>query len=127
MLYCLVTRQYRHLIMSKGGRTSTTWETGSRWKGETKTARIPVDHESKIMDYARELDANDGDVVTLQAQLILEAIDQYIELKRENYHANQHSKELNIGTRPWDELRKFKKMLQENPQVLGLGITRNNL
>lgn len=92
--------------MNKGGRTSTTWEKGSNWcSGATTTIRVPIALVPKVMKYAREIDAG--------VDPILNAIDQYIEMKRQNYQPNQYSKELmDINTRAWDELRKFRKLVE---------------
>ncbi|BAY08613.1 hypothetical protein [Calothrix sp. NIES-2098] len=105
-------------------RTSTTWDSGSSWlHGETTTARIPIALKPQVMAYARAIDArtHDFDGISQHARdisLILEVIEKYIAYKRTNYHPNQNSRELDINTRAWDELRKFQKILQENPQAL---------
>ncbi|OUL28789.1 hypothetical protein [Nostoc sp. 106C] len=105
-------------------RTSTTWDSGSRWQhGETKTIRVPIALEIPVMDYARAIDSHNGGDISQRAGdifLILQVIEKYIDYKRTNYHPNQNSRELDINTRAWDELRKFKKLLQENPEALGL-------
>lgn len=105
--------------MSKGGRTSTTWTSGSSWNNrDTKTIRVPIALEEKIMSYARALDSG----IALShgnAEMILDAIAAYIAIKEKNYHPNQHSKKLDTSTRPWDELRKFKLMVQNEPEKLG--------
>lgn len=95
-------------------KNSTTWE--SAWNhGKTQTIRVPQALAPKILEYAKALDRhvllpNDlGDIVN--QLMILQAIDSYIEWKRQNYHPNQNSKQLNINTRPWDELRKFQAMV----------------
>jgi hypothetical protein len=103
-------------------KNSTTW--GASWRsGTTKVVRIPIALEQEVMDYARKID-NFGTVNISQREgdifLILEVIEKYIEYKRTNYHSNQHSRELDINTRAWDELRKFQKLLQDNPSALGL-------
>ena len=101
--------------MGIGGKNSTTWE--STWHhGKTQTIRVPIALAPKILEYAKALDKhvllpNDvGDIVN--QLIILQAIDLYIEWKRQNYHPNQNSKTLNINTRPWDELRKFQAMVE---------------
>lgn len=100
----------------RGGRTLGTWESGSKWRhGKTRTIRVPQALVPKILEYAKALDKhvvlpeNIGDIVNQLT--ILQAIDSYIEWKRQNYHPNQNSKTLNINTRPWDELRKFQAMV----------------
>jgi hypothetical protein len=103
----------------KGGRTSGTWEIFSKWQHrETKTIRVPAALVPEILDYARWLDEHDESSFRHQARadfscnLILQAIDKYIEWKRQSYHPNQHSKELDINTRAWDELRKFRAAVE---------------
>lgn len=50
------------------------------------------------------------------------AIALYIEMRKVSRHNNQHNqgKELDTSTRTWDELRKFQKLVEEQPQLLGL-------
>lgn len=103
----------------KGGKTSGTWETGSKWQHlETKTIRVPSALVLKILEYARWLDEHSKSSLRHQSRadfscyLILQAIDKYIECKRSTYHPNQNSRELDINTRAWDELRKFKAMVE---------------
>jgi hypothetical protein len=103
-------------------KNSTTW--GASWNsGATKVVRVPVALENQIMAYARAVDNNEyADISQREGDifLILEVIERYIEYKRGKHHPNQHSRELDINTRAWDELRKFQKLLQENPGALGL-------
>jgi hypothetical protein len=103
-------------------KNSTTW--GASWNsGATKVVRVPVALENQIMAYARAVDNNEYADISQRAGdifLVLEVIEKYIEYKRTRYHSNQHSRELDINTRAWDELRKFQKLLQENPEALGL-------
>jgi hypothetical protein len=58
------------------------------------------------LEYARALDSGEVE------NSVLQAIDKYIEWKQQNYHPNQNSRELNLNTRAWDELRKFKAMVE---------------
>lgn len=105
-------------------RTSTTWESGSTWNlGKTKTIRVPEAIADEVMAYARAVDS--GNAVSHgntddKKDIILSAIAKYIIFKRRTYHANQHSKTLDISTRPWDELRRFRGMVQNEPTKLGL-------
>ncbi len=102
-------------------RNSTTWQPG--WNsGKTKNVRIPISLENQVMAYARAIDLHSQSDIPQRERdifLILEVIERYIDWKRANYHPNQNSRELDITTRSWDELRKFKKLLEENPSVLG--------
>jgi hypothetical protein len=91
----------------KGGRTSGTWETGGKWQhGKTQVIRVPRALAPQILEYARALDSGEVE------NSVLQAIDEYIEWKQQNYHPNQNSRELNLNTRAWDELRKFKAMVE---------------
>ncbi|MBD2360055.1 hypothetical protein H6G36_02375 [Anabaena minutissima FACHB-250] len=113
--------------MAKGGKTSTTWARGSSWQhGETKVIRVPVALEAEVMAYARALDSGKAVLHGNDAEVILTAIAAYIELRKASRHNNQHNqaKELDISARTWDELRKFAKLVEESPQVLGLNETR---
>lgn len=113
--------------MPKGGRKSTTWEAG--WNGgKTKLIRVPIVLEHDILAYARAVDSKlifdeSRQIPMLKGDFLQEftlgAIDRYIEFKRLNYHPNQNSRELDISTRAWDELRKFQKLVRECPELLG--------
>ncbi|MEH2224396.1 hypothetical protein [Nostoc sp.] len=110
--------------MNKGGRTSTTWGTGSTWRStEFKTIRVPISLADEIMDYAKALDAGIALSHGNSAQVILDAIDSYTKIRRKGYRPNQHSKKPDITSRTWDEMRKFQKLVQENPQALGIDNT----
>jgi DNA replicative helicase MCM subunit Mcm2 (Cdc46/Mcm family) len=112
--------------MNKGGRTSTTWETGSTWRStEFKTIRVPIALADEIKEYAKALDNGIAISHGNTAEFTLGLIERYIEYKRQNYHPNQNSKQLDISTRAWDELRKFQKLVQENPKALGIDHDRN--
>lgn len=111
----------------KGGRTSTTWQQGSSWKTDggkkMKTIRVPEAIADEVMRCAREIDAgiavSRGNPANEQ-EIILSAIAKYIGYKNTHYHANQHSKTLDISTRAWDELRRFRGIVAQQPQKLGL-------
>lgn len=111
-------------FMSKGGRTSTTWAGG--WNlGETTTIRIPKALKDELMAYARARDRGEIPPKCLlqgNADAVLSAIAAYINLKKSVRHHNQFNqgRELDINTRAWDELRKFQKLVKEQPQTLGL-------
>ncbi|BAZ50500.1 hypothetical protein NIES4103_31160 [Nostoc sp. NIES-4103] len=112
--------------MSKGGATSTTWPSGSSWSsGDTKVIRVPVAIADEVLAWARLRDSGKavlhGNTDDGQ-EIIVKAIAAYIELRRCSRHANQHTrdKEFDISARTWDELRRFKAMVQREPQKLGL-------
>jgi hypothetical protein len=109
-----------------GGRTSTSWDKGSSWNhGETKTIRVPIALEPQIMAYARAVDRisshsgipqREGDIFL---QFTLELIDRYIIWRQRNYRSTANSRQPDITSRPWDELRKFQNLIKENPSALG--------
>ncbi|MHC5740197.1 hypothetical protein [Nostoc sp.] len=112
--------------MGKGGRKSTTWEPG--WNGgKTTLIRVPIVLKDDVLAYARAVDSKlitdkSRNIPMLKGDFLQEftlgLIDRYIELKRHNYHPNQNSRKLDISTRPWDELRKFQKLVRESPELL---------
>lgn len=98
------------------GRTKGTWESGSNWHhGKTQTIRVPMALAQKVLDYARALDNHvllPGNVAGIVNQLIiLQAIDLYIEWRRQNYRCTENSQMPNLDSRGWDELRKFRAMV----------------
>ncbi len=105
----------------KGGRRSSTWgNTSSKWNSrDTKAIRVPAALVPEILDYAVWLDQHSKSSLAQDAKgdfscnFILQAIDKYIEWKRQSYHPNQHSRELDINTRAWDELRKFRGVVEK--------------
>jgi hypothetical protein len=107
-------------MVGKGGRRSTTWTGGSWQHGDTKTIRVPIALEAKIMAYARKLDGANAVSHGNEADIILNAIANYTKLRKTSRHNNQHSKELDTTARTWDELRKFAKLVEEQPELLGL-------
>ncbi|WP_029637097.1 hypothetical protein [[Scytonema hofmanni] UTEX B 1581] len=116
----------------KGGRTSGTWKSSSKWQhGETQTIRVPAALIPGILDYAVWLDEQNKSSFAQDAKgdfscnLILQAIDKYIEWKRQSYHPNQHSRELNINTRAWDELRKFRAAVERGDMGIKSWVLEN--
>ena len=121
-----VTLDLRLNMVGKGGRTATTWSGG--WNsGKTTSFRVPIALKDDILAYARKVDfklINDkttnipllsGDFLQ---EFTMQLIDRYIKYKRTIYHPNQNSRELDISTRPWDELRRFQKLIQKSPELL---------
>jgi hypothetical protein len=105
--------------MNKGGRTSTTWESGSTWQtGKTKLIRVPEAIADEVMCCAREIDAGKAVLHGNRADIIESAIAEYVEMRRANLHPNQYSKGKGLDTRSrtWDELRRFQDWVknQEN-------------
>jgi hypothetical protein len=103
--------------MRANGINNTTWTPA--WNhGKTQVIRVPITLVPRILQYAKWLDRNVSLIAEdrrgdFSCDVMLQAIDKYIEWKRQNYHPNQHSKELDINTRPWDELRKFRAMVEK--------------
>jgi hypothetical protein len=107
--------------MSKGGHTAGTWASGSTWQsGPTKTIRVPIALEAEIMEYARAIDSGIGVSHVNTAEVILKAIESYIEFRQLHHHPNQHSSKPEISSRAWDELRRFQKLVQQNPIALNV-------
>jgi hypothetical protein len=103
----------------KGGKTSGTWKSGSKWQhGQTQVIRVPAVLVTEILEYAKWLDEHSKSSLAQNSQgdfscnLILQAIDGYIEWRRDRQHPNQYSTKLNINARTWDELRKFRAMVE---------------
>lgn len=115
-------RSIRAFCISKGGWTSGTRTSGSTWRsGKTQTIRVPIALADEIMNYARALDSGIGLSQVNRADVILEAIECYIKFRGKNFRPNQHSNKPDLTSRTWDELRKFQKLVKDNPQVLGMG------
>ena len=105
----------------KGGNTRGTWKSGSTWQsGPTQTIRVPIALVAQIMEYARALDSGIEVSHVNTVEVILKAIDSYSEFRQQHHQPNQHSQKPKISSRTWDELRRFQKLVQDNPQVLGL-------
>lgn len=108
----------------KPGTNSTTWQ--SVWKhGKTRTIRVPIVLADQVLDYAKTIDAYPYYITPAvpsgffsHQQIVLAALQKYIELKRQNYHPNQHSRSLDVNTRAWDELRKFRLLIHDRPELL---------
>ncbi|MGI8500147.1 MAG: hypothetical protein ACR2LR_03290 [Hassallia sp.] len=88
-------------------KNDTTWQ--PTWKhGKTQTIRVPIALVPKILEYARALDS------LHVIDTVLGAIDEYIELRcQQGHHPNQHSRETNINARTWDELRRFRSLVEK--------------
>ncbi|MBW4480488.1 MAG: hypothetical protein KME54_27540 [Tolypothrix brevis GSE-NOS-MK-07-07A] len=98
--------------MKINGINNTSW-TPSWHHGITKTIRVPIALADQILEYAKWLDSHEkspdaktGDFVVLQT------IDKYIKWRRCHRHSNQHFKKMDTSTRAWDELRKFRAMVE---------------
>jgi hypothetical protein len=100
-------------VMKRNGINATTWQPA--WHhGTTKTIRVPIALADQILEYAKWLDTHEksSDAKTGKV-VVLQAIDKYIKWKRSNYRPNQHSKKIDTSTRAWDELRKFRSMVEK--------------
>jgi hypothetical protein len=113
VVLCLVTGIVEK-VMKINGINNTTWTPA--WNhGKTQVIRVPMELADQVLKYAKWLDTHEkpsdaktGDFVVLQA------IDKYIKWRRCHHHPNQHSRKLNTSTRTWDELRKFRTMVETN-------------
>lgn len=97
--------------MTKGGKRSTSFK--PTWNlGKTKLVRIPVVILDEIVIHAKCLD-NGKDY---EREIILAAINKYIESQLSQSGGNQHKKKgevVNVeSSRDWKHLLKFKKFIQ---------------
>ncbi len=100
--------------MLKPGRNSTSFS--AAWNhGKTQTIRVPIALSEQIMEYARAIDAG---MTTSQGE-ILKAIDGYIAWRQQNYRSTQNSKQPDTNARTWDELRKFRRMVEMSCDIAG--------
>ncbi len=100
-------------VIKINGINNTTWTPA--WNhGKTQIIRVPIALVDRILDYARALDTHEksSDAKT-EDFIVLSAIDRYIKWRRRSYyHANKYAKEPNVNSRAWDELRKFRAMVE---------------
>ena len=128
-LHCLVTgnracystcyKALRLTMSGKGGRRSTTWK--NNWKhGKTKPIRVPSVLANQIMEYAVALDSGNAHHVSqeeLQKTFLL-AIDTFVQQRLEKFHPNQYACTGSTNTRRWDELRKFRNSIAQEPNKI---------
>jgi hypothetical protein len=92
--------------MLKPGKNDTSWQPG--WNhGKTQMLRVPIALAPQILDYARALDSG----INMKQQIILQFIDQFVEVRKSQFHPNQYSRTASLHVRRWDELRKFREMI----------------
>ena len=112
--------------MSKARAPGIPWRPG--WNsGKTTSIRVPIALKDDILAYARFVDSkliNDKcpNIPLLPGnflqQFTLGLIDRYIEFRQQHHHPNQHSSKPKISSRPWDELRRFQKLIADSPELL---------
>ena len=112
--------------MSTKARIGIPWQPG--WNsGKTTLIRVPIALKDDILAYARAVDSklrsDHGQQIPLLPgdflqEFTLGLIERYIEYKRTIYHPNQNSRVLDVSTRPWDELRRFQKLIADSPELL---------
>ena len=107
-------------MVGKGGRRKTSWN--ENWNhGKTKVIRIPEALCNHIMEYARSLDSGLGsshiDQELIQKNFLL-AIDTFVQQRLENWHPNQYGCTQSTNTRRWDELRKFRNLIAQEPNKI---------
>ncbi|WP_193196407.1 hypothetical protein [Nostoc sp. MG11] len=96
--------------MLRPGQNSTSFTPA--WNhGKTQTIRVPITLAAKILEYARAIDSG----LELDQQLILRAIDQFVEMRIAEFHPNQYSRTGSTNSRRWDELRKFRDVVAHGP------------
>ena len=104
--------------MLNPGQNSTSWQ--STWNhGKTQTIRVPIALASQILSYAKALDQ--GLIYLDEAQCqqtILKAIDQFVEMRLSNFHPNQYACIPSTNTRRWDELRRLRNLIAQEPSKI---------
>ena len=110
---------------TRGGRRKTSWS--ESWNhGKTKVIRVPESLCDQIMEYARSLDCGAAAPHVSQEQLqktFLLAIDTFVEQRLEKSHPNQYSCIPSTNTRRWDELRKLRNLIAQEPnKILAISI-----
>ena len=97
------------------GKNHTSWQPA--WNnGKTKTIRVPVALAEQILEYAYAVDS--GHV--MDQQMILRAIDSFVESRIAEFHPNQHSRSGSVTSRRWDELRRFRHAIATSHAADGL-------
>ncbi|MBD2197936.1 MULTISPECIES: hypothetical protein [Calothrix] len=88
-----------------GGRTSTSWPTGSSWHhGKTKTIRVPIVLEQPVMDYARTVD--------LGVDPVEQLITEFLKIKRRQHKRRiNHESEMTAGVR-WEIFNEFRRWVE---------------
>ncbi|MEH2210827.1 hypothetical protein [Nostoc sp.] len=96
----------------RGGRRRTTWE--NHWNhGQTQNIRVPIVLAPAILEYAKAIDCGMLTPLSLEQyqQIILLAIDQFVEKRKAEFHPNQYSHTGSTTSRRWDELRRFRSAI----------------
>ncbi|MFN6527372.1 hypothetical protein [Nostoc sp. ChiSLP03a] len=92
--------------MLKPGKNRTSWQPA--WNhGKTQSIRVPIALAEQILEYAYAVDS--GHV--MDQQLILRAIDSFVEERIAEFHPNQYSRTGSTTSRRWDELRRFRSAI----------------
>lgn len=88
------------------GKNNTSWQPA--WNnGKTRTIRVPVALAEQILEYAYAVDSG----LVMDQQMILRAIDSFVESRIAEFHPNQYSRTGCITSRRWDELRRFRSAM----------------
>lgn len=88
------------------GKNQTSWQPA--WNnGKTRTIRVPVVLAEQILEYAYAIDSG----LVMDRQMILRAIDSFVESRIGQFHPNQYSRNGSTTTRRWDELRRFRSAI----------------
>ncbi|MCC5626466.1 hypothetical protein [Nostoc sp. CHAB 5715] len=101
--------------MLRPGQNSTSFPPA--WNhGKTQTIRVPVALAEQILEYAYAIDS--GHV--MDQQMILRAIDSFVESRIAQFHPNQYSSTGSVTSRRWDELRRFRNAIALSHTADGL-------
>ncbi len=105
-------KQSGNAMSHRGGRRRTTWK--NHWHhGQTQNIRVPITLAPRVLEYAKALDC--GVLVPLSLeeyqQIILLAIDSFVDKRKVEFHPNQHSRTGSTTSRRWDELRRFRNAI----------------
>ncbi|MDZ7953343.1 hypothetical protein [Nostoc sp. DedQUE09] len=92
--------------MLKPGKNRTSWQPA--WNhGKTQSIRVPVALAEQILEYAYAIDSG----LIMDQQMILRAIDSFVESRISKFHPNQYSHTGSTTSRRWDELRRFRSAI----------------
>ncbi|MEH1772447.1 MAG: hypothetical protein V7K64_01755 [Nostoc sp.] len=109
-LYPALTQALQEKDMLKPpGKNTTSWQPA--WNnGKTRTIRVPVVLAEQILEYAYAVDSG----LVMDQQMILRAIDSFVENRIAEFHPNQYSNTGSTTSRRWDELRRFRSAIADD-------------
>lgn len=100
-----------------------------KWKlGQTKTIRVPIVIAEQLLEIAHRLDegaspisdlTHDTKPIKTTQEVLLNAVNNFIELKRAEWGKNPAQKgEFSTTSRAWDVFQQFKQLVEKNPDIL---------